>query len=159
MTLLYNQVNLAFYQLRLPAYYLALLSYQVTLLCDQVTLPFYQLGLLTYHLALLSYQVTLLCGQVTLPLYQLGLPDHHLALLSYPVTLLYEQVTLPFTSCVYPPTIWPCYVNHPIHYQATTVSDPISCYESRQSFSSPSDSILCLMSIAHARFLSDIVRW
>ena len=40
-------------------------------------------------------------------------------------------------------------------FYRTTVSDPISCYGSRQSLTSASDSVFCLMRIAHARFLSD----
>ena len=37
----------------------------------------------------------------------------------------------------------------------TTASDPISCYGSRQTFTSPSDSALRRMRIVPARFLSD----
>ena len=36
-----------------------------------------------------------------------------------------------------------------------TMSDPISCYGSRQTLTPPSDSALCLMRTAYARFLSD----
>ena len=37
----------------------------------------------------------------------------------------------------------------------TTVSDPISFYESGQTLTSPSDRALCLMTIGHARCLSE----
>ena len=51
-----------------------------------------------------------------------------------------------------------CPVSRPlpaIRHCRATASDKISSYESRQTLTSPSDSVLCLMRIAHAGFLSD----